>query len=62
MLEQWDGKGVKELSLGIVPADVLSYIGEVFTAIWPILAIGLGIMAVPMLTGAAKTVFGRRRA
>ena len=48
------------MSLGIMPADVLGYIGDVFTAIWPILAIGLGIMAVPMIIGAAKTVFGRR--
>ena len=48
------------MELGIVATDVLNYIGEVFTAIWPVLAIGLGIMAVPMIIGAAKTVFGRR--
>lgn len=50
------------MSLGIVPADVLGYIGDVFTSLWPVLAIGLGIAAVPLLIGAAKTVFGRRRA
>lgn len=55
-------KGGEGVSLGIVPADVLGYIGDVFTSLWPILAIGLGIAAVPMLIGAAKTVFGRRRA
>ena len=49
------------MSLNIVPADVLHYIGEVFNGLWPILAIGLGIMAVPMLLGAAKVVFSRRR-
>ena len=48
------------MELGIIATDVLGYIGDVFTAIWPILAIGLGIMAVPMIIGAAKTVFGRR--
>lgn len=50
------------MSLNIIPADVLGYIGDVFSSLWPILAIGLGIAAVPMLIGAAKTVFGRRRA
>ncbi|TEB15166.1 hypothetical protein Psfp_02342 [Pelotomaculum sp. FP] len=48
------------MSLNIVPADVLGYIGDVFTGIWPILAIGLGIMATPMIIRAAKTAFGRR--
>lgn len=50
------------MSLNIVPTDVLGYIGDVFNSLWPILAIGLGIMAVPMVVGAAKTVFSRRRA
>jgi hypothetical protein len=49
------------VSLNIVPADVLGYIGDVFTSLWPILAIGLGIAAVPKLIGAAKTVFAGRR-
>ncbi len=48
------------MSLNIVPADVIGYIGNVFTGLWPLLAIGLGIAAVPLLVGAAKTVFGRR--
>ena len=48
------------MELGIVATDVLGYIGNVFGALWPVLAIGLGIMAVPSLIGAAKTVFGRR--
>ena len=51
---------MNRLTLGIVATDVLSYIGDVFSALWPVLAIGLGIMDVPMLIGAAKTVFGRR--
>ncbi|MGB9662973.1 MAG: hypothetical protein ACPL5F_13330 [Moorellaceae bacterium] len=50
------------MSLNIVPTDVLNYIGQVFGSLWPLLAIGLGIMAVPMVIGAAKTVFSRRRA
>lgn len=49
------------MSLNIVPADVLGYTGEVFNALWVLLAIGLGIMVVPKLIGAAKTVFGGRR-
>lgn len=49
------------MSLNIVAADVLGYIGDVFNGLWPILAIGLGIAAVPSLIGAAKVVFGRRR-
>lgn len=49
------------MSLNIVPADVLGYLTDVFTALWPILAIGLGIAAVPRLIGAAKSVFSGRR-
>lgn len=48
------------MSLNIVPSDVLGYISDVFTSIWPILAIGLGIMAAPMVIRAAKTAFSRR--
>ncbi len=48
------------MSLSIVPADVLGYIGDVFNGIWPILAIGLGIMATPLIIRAAKTAFARR--
>jgi len=48
------------MSLNIIPADVLGYIGDVFSGLWPILAIGLGIMATPMIIRAAKTAFGRR--
>ncbi|ADI02568.1 MAG TPA: hypothetical protein GXX39_02355 [Syntrophothermus lipocalidus] len=49
------------MSLNVIPADVIGYIGDVFSALWPILAIGLGIAAVPKLIGAAKTVFARGR-
>ena len=48
------------MSLDIAAADVLGYLGDVFNVLWPILAIGLGIAAVPRLIGAAKTVFSRR--
>jgi len=48
------------MSLNIVAADVLGYIGDVFNGIWPLLAIGLGIMATPMIIRAAKTAFGKR--
>ena len=48
------------MSLNIVPADVIGYLVDVFGALWPILAIGLGIAAAPRLIGAAKTVFSRR--
>ncbi|EGW40152.1 hypothetical protein [Desulfosporosinus sp. OT] len=47
------------MSLAIIPADVLGYIGDVFNAIWPVLAVGLGIMAVPMVIRAAKSAFAR---
>lgn len=47
------------MSLAIVPADVLGYIGSVFNSIWPILAVGLGIMATPMVIRAAKSAFSR---
>lgn len=45
------------MSLNITPTDVLTYIGEVFNPLWPVLAIGLGIMATPLVIRAAKTVF-----
>lgn len=48
------------MSLDIVTADVLGYIGDIFGVLWPILAIGLGIAATPRLIGAAKSVFSRR--
>lgn len=48
------------MSLNIIPADVLGYIGDVFNAIWPVLAIGLGIVATPKVIGAAKSAFARR--
>jgi len=52
-------KGRINMSLSIVPADVLGYIGDVFNSIWPILAVGLGIMATPMVIRAAKSAFNR---
>jgi hypothetical protein len=49
------------LSLNIIPADVIGYLTDVFSALWPILALGLGIAAVPKLISATKTVFSRGR-
>lgn len=49
------------MSLNIVPADVLQYTGEIFNSLWVLLAIGLGVMVVPKIIGAAKTVFSGRR-
>ena len=48
------------MSLNIVPTDVLTQMGNVFNAIWPLLAVGFGIMAAPLVIGAAKTAFSRR--
>ena len=48
------------MSLNIAPTDVLNYLGQVFNSIWPLLAIGLGIIATPMVVGAAKSAFRRR--
>lgn len=48
------------MELNIVPTDVLGYIGDVFNSLWPVLAIGLGIMAVPLVVRSAKSVFSRR--
>lgn len=49
------------MSLNIVPSEVITYLVDIFGALWPILALGLGIAAVPRLIGAAKTVFSRGR-
>lgn len=49
------------MSLNIVPADVLTYLGDIFNAVWPIVAIGLGLLAAPYLVGVAKTAFRGRR-
>lgn len=48
------------MSLNIVSGDVLAQLGTVFNSLWPILAIGLGLAAVPKLIGAAKSVFSSR--
>lgn len=48
------------MSLDIVAADVLGYTGDIFNALWVLLAVGLGVMLVPKIIGAAKTVFSRR--
>ncbi len=48
------------MSLNIVPAEVITYMTDIFGALWPILALGLGIAAVPRLIGATKSVFSRR--
>ncbi|MGI6550160.1 MAG: hypothetical protein ACOX4Q_09045 [Syntrophomonadales bacterium] len=48
------------MSLNIIPTDVIGYLVDVFGALWPILALGLGIAAVPKLIGSTKAVFSRR--
>ncbi len=48
------------MELGIAGADVITYLVDIFGALWPVLALGLGIAAAPLLIGAAKTVFSRR--
>ena len=45
------------MSLAIVPSDVLTQLSAVFNTLWPLLAVGLGIMAVPLLVRTAKSVF-----
>jgi hypothetical protein len=45
------------VSLAIAPADVLTQLSAVFNTLWPLLAVGLGIMAVPLLIRTAKSVF-----
>ena len=47
------------MSLAITPADVLTNMSTVFNAIWPLLAIGLGFLAVPLIVRVAKSVFSR---
>jgi len=47
------------MSLAITPIDVLSQMSTVFNAIWPLLAIGLGFMAVPMIVRVLKSSFTR---
>lgn len=48
------------MSLNIVPTDVLNYLGQTFSAIFPILAIGLGLLAVPYVVRAARSALGRK--
>lgn len=48
------------MSLNIVPADVLGYMSDVFSGVWPIVAIGLGLLAAPYLVRVAKSAFARR--
>lgn len=48
------------MSLNIVPGDILNYLGQTFNAIFPILAIGLGLLAVPYVVRAARSVFTRK--
>lgn len=50
------------MSLNIVPADILSYISQLFNTFWPLLVIGLAFLAFPMVIGGVKTIFSRRRA
>ncbi|MDH7578484.1 MAG: hypothetical protein QHH75_11890 [Bacillota bacterium] len=48
------------MSLNVVPADVLGYMGDLFSSVWPIVAIGLGLLAAPYLVRIAKAAFVRR--
>lgn len=48
------------MSLNVVPSDVLNYMGQIFTSVWPIVAIGLGLLAAPYLIRVAKAAFVRR--
>lgn len=48
------------MSLSIVPSDVLTQMSTLFNTFWPLLAVGLGIIAFPRLVGAAKSVFAGR--
>ncbi|MBM7582985.1 hypothetical protein JOD02_001854 [Caldicoprobacter guelmensis] len=49
------------LALNINVADVFNYISQLFTAYWPLLAFGLGVLAFPMIVGAAKSIISSRR-
>lgn len=49
------------LALNINPGDVLDYISQLFSAFWPLLAFGLGILAFPLVVGAAKSIISSRR-
>lgn len=48
------------LTLNINVEDVFNYISQLFTAYWPLLAFGLGVLAFPKIITAAKSVIGRR--
>jgi hypothetical protein len=50
------------MSLNIVPAEVLTYMGEIFSSVWGLIAIGLGLLATPYLIRIAKSVFAGRGA
>lgn len=45
------------MSLNIVPGDVLNYIEQIFTSFWPIIAIGLGLLAAPSVINICKAAF-----
>lgn len=49
------------LDLAMNIGDVFSYINQFFTAVWPLLAVGLGIMFAPKVVNMVKSVAGGRR-
>lgn len=49
------------LALNINPSDVFNYISQLFTTFWPLLAFGLGVLALPLVIGAAKSIISSRR-
>jgi len=52
---------METLALNINVGDVFSYITQLFNAYWPLLAFGLGVLAFPMVIGAAKSIISSRR-
>ncbi len=47
------------MELNIAATEIITYLVDIFGALWPILALGLGIAAAPRLISAAKAVFSR---
>jgi len=45
------------MSLEIASGDVLTQIGNFFNAIWPILSIGLALLATPFLFRISRSIF-----
>ena len=45
------------MSLAIVPGDMLTQISNVFYSIWPILSIGLALLAAPFIIKITQSIF-----